>query len=208
VGRLVADAGASGSSCVDAMGSNEVLAERWLASQGLCPQLFADTARDEVAWHEAAHAAVMVALKLPMKGVKMRPANVPSEERSPRGEVITDLDALLHIRTATSQVKKQHNLDWIVVHLAGPVGQYRRYGRCTGHATDLDQAIDAARKVGAKHPSSLRQMLTHARLRADGLLARHEGGWTRLAARLVEVDSVGAFEVEQLITAPGVHSSP
>jgi hypothetical protein len=180
---------------VDDIMSVEEFCEQWLSREGYQAEMYTLAARPEVACHEAAHATAFLALGLPIKEVQMGAGVGDSQGGLLRGQVIPDQQAIrVAAVTWTKRRKDRYHLAGMVACLAGPTGQQMRYGRCTGHATDMEEALEyAAKLAGAR----LELRLTAAKRRAERLLTKHRDVWDRLTEELTAVDCLAGADVER-----------
>jgi hypothetical protein len=183
--------------------SVESFCEEWLRREGFRAEMETVAPRPEVACHEAAHATVGVALRLPIKEVRIGSGVLDSMGGLFLGCVVLDTEVIrVAAATWTRRRKDRYHLAGTVMCLAGPAGQQMRHRRCTGHATDMEEALAYSRKVaGGANLLDLELRLTLARRRAERLLTKHRDAWTRLTDALTTVDHLDGAEVERLVGA-------
>jgi hypothetical protein len=181
--------------------SDEAFCEEWLRREGFRAEVETVAPRPEVACHEAAHATVGIALRLPIKEVRVGDGVLDSMGGLFLGCVVPDTEAIrAAAATWTKRHKDRYHLAGIVMCLAGPAGQQMRYRRCTGHATDMEEALTySGRVAGCANLLDLGLRFTLARRRAERLLTKHRDAWNRLTDALTTVDHLDEAEVERLL---------
>ena len=151
--------------------------------------------RVDIAWHEAAHATVALALRVPLREIRVKRVLNAGGWALPRifGPIAVRAFGRTPPAKLAAQMEARRVDKMISFALAGACGDQIRVGACQGHDVDIAQAVDLAlhqydgrEDVDAQRRAFRR--LFRARLRAGELLILHEPAWGRIATALRTCD--------------------
>jgi hypothetical protein len=165
----------------------------------------------ESAWHEAGHATVAVALRVPLRVVRIGTEHFAYGgtvetigglvDFAPPGPIFVKAFGATKPETLAQRVLDRRLENMIAVGLAGPLASEIRAGVCRGYELDLCGASKLAiERCRGRHDRAL-VLLLGAHYRASTLLSRHQAAWGRIARALQKRRSLDGESVHKLFRA-------